>query len=294
MAVHASVGGRGPEAAATPSRGPSGRFPVRRGHIRPAPRRTGQTTGWTWADSRAPRRRRHRSTSRSSTTRPAAPSAPRSLGRARRACARADARRAHRWSSPGATRRGRAATDRASSSRTASSTCSARCREATTDRRRRRGRRGPRRRAARGARRPFRDRAAVFLRAADLLAGPWRARFAAATMLGQSKSAYQSEIDAVCELCDFLRFGVADAAELYARQPRVSPRGQWNQTDHRPLEGFVLAISPFNFTSIAANLLVRAGAHGQHRRVEAEPDPAAVRVADPWSSSTPRGCRRAS
>ncbi|HLK46004.1 MAG TPA: L-glutamate gamma-semialdehyde dehydrogenase, partial [Acidimicrobiales bacterium] len=101
----------------------------------------------------------------------------------------------------------------------------------------------------------FRDRAAVFLRAADLLAGPWRARFAAATMLGQSKSVYQSEIDAVCELCDFLRFGVADAAELYARQPRVSPRGVWNQTDHRPLEGFVLAISPFNFTSIAANLL---------------------------------------
>jgi 1-pyrroline-5-carboxylate dehydrogenase len=101
----------------------------------------------------------------------------------------------------------------------------------------------------------FRDRAAIFLKAADLLAGPWRARFAAATMLGQSKSAYQSEIDAVCELCDFLRFGVADAGELYARQPRVSPRGQWNQTDHRPLEGFVLAISPFNFTSIAANLL---------------------------------------
>jgi 1-pyrroline-5-carboxylate dehydrogenase len=101
----------------------------------------------------------------------------------------------------------------------------------------------------------FRDRAAIFLRAAELLAGPWRARFAAATMLGQSKSVYQSEIDAVCELCDFLRFGVADAAELYARQPRVSPRGQWNQTDHRPLEGFVLVISPFNFTSIAVNLL---------------------------------------
>ena len=101
----------------------------------------------------------------------------------------------------------------------------------------------------------FRDRAAIFLRAADLLAGPWRARFAAATMLGQSKSVYQSEIDAVCELCDFFRFGVADAQELYERQPRVSPRGQWNQTDHRPLEGFVLAISPFNFTSIAANLV---------------------------------------
>jgi 1-pyrroline-5-carboxylate dehydrogenase len=101
---------------------------------------------------------------------------------------------------------------------------------------------------------PFNERAAVFLRAADLLAGPWRARFAAATMLGQSKSVFQSEIDAVCELCDFFRFAVADAIELYARQPRVSPKGQWNRTDHRPLEGFVLAISPFNFTSIAANL----------------------------------------
>jgi 1-pyrroline-5-carboxylate dehydrogenase len=101
----------------------------------------------------------------------------------------------------------------------------------------------------------FGDRAAIFLRAADLLAGPWRARSSAATMLGQSKTAYQSDIDAICELCDFLRFGVADAAELYARQPRVSPRGQWNQTDHRPLEGFVLAIAPFNFTSIALNLL---------------------------------------
>ncbi len=102
---------------------------------------------------------------------------------------------------------------------------------------------------------PFEERAAIFLRAADLLAGPWRARSSAATMLGQSKSSYQSEIDAICELCDFLRFGVADATELYARQPRVSPRGQWNRMDHRPLEGFVLAISPFNFTSIAANLL---------------------------------------
>lgn len=102
---------------------------------------------------------------------------------------------------------------------------------------------------------PFAERAAIFLRAADLLAGPWRTRSSAATMLGQSKSSYQSEIDAICELCDFLRFGVADATELYARQPRVSPRGQWNRSDHRPLEGFVLAISPFNFTSIAANLL---------------------------------------
>lgn len=101
---------------------------------------------------------------------------------------------------------------------------------------------------------PLEERAAIFLRAADLLAGPWRARASAATMLGQSKSAYQSEIDAICELCDFYRFGVADAIDVYARQPRVSARGQWNRTDHRPLEGFVLAISPFNFTSIAGNL----------------------------------------
>jgi 1-pyrroline-5-carboxylate dehydrogenase len=98
------------------------------------------------------------------------------------------------------------------------------------------------------------DRSAVFLRAADLLAGPWRSRMNAATMLGQSKSAYQAEIDAACELADFFRFNVADAFELYQRQPRVSPRGVRNELDHRPLEGFVLAITPFNFTAIAANL----------------------------------------
>ncbi len=99
----------------------------------------------------------------------------------------------------------------------------------------------------------FEDRAAVFLKAADLLAGPWRARINAATMLGQSKTAFQSEIDAACELIDFLRFNVHFAERLYAEQP-VSAPGIWNRLDHRPLEGFVYAISPFNFTSIGGNL----------------------------------------
>ncbi len=100
---------------------------------------------------------------------------------------------------------------------------------------------------------PFDERAAVFLRAADLLAGPWREKVAAATMLGQSKTAYQAEIDAPCELVDFWRFNVAFAREILAQQP-LSTRGVWNRTDHRPLEGFVYAITPFNFTAIAANL----------------------------------------
>jgi 1-pyrroline-5-carboxylate dehydrogenase len=100
---------------------------------------------------------------------------------------------------------------------------------------------------------PFDERAAVFLRAADLLAGPWRERLAAATMLGQSKTAYQAEIDAACELIDFLRFNVTFARQLVAQQP-ISSRGVWNRTDYRPLEGFVYAITPFNFTAIAGNL----------------------------------------
>ncbi|MBV9638282.1 MAG: L-glutamate gamma-semialdehyde dehydrogenase [Mycobacteriaceae bacterium] len=100
---------------------------------------------------------------------------------------------------------------------------------------------------------PFDQRAAVFLRAADLLAGPWRERLAAATMLGQSKTAYQAEIDAPCELVDFWRFNVAFARQILAQQP-ISSRGTWNRTDYRPLEGFVYAITPFNFTAIAANL----------------------------------------
>jgi 1-pyrroline-5-carboxylate dehydrogenase len=100
---------------------------------------------------------------------------------------------------------------------------------------------------------PFEHRAAVFLRAADLLAGPFRDRINAATILGQSKSVQQAEIDSACELIDFLRFNVAFAERLYIDQPR-STRGEWNRVDHRPLEGFVLAITPFNFTAIAGNL----------------------------------------
>ncbi len=99
----------------------------------------------------------------------------------------------------------------------------------------------------------FEDRAAVFLKAADLLAGPWRARINAATMLGQSKTAFQAEIDSACELIDFLRFNVAFAEQLYREQP-ASGAGMWNRLDHRPLEGFVYAITPFNFTAIGGNL----------------------------------------
>ncbi|MFJ6674512.1 L-glutamate gamma-semialdehyde dehydrogenase [Actinosynnema sp. NPDC091369] len=97
------------------------------------------------------------------------------------------------------------------------------------------------------------DRAAILLRAADLLATKWRATLNAATMLGQSKTAIQAEIDAACELIDFWRFNVSFGRQLLAEQPQSSP-GVWNRTDHRPLEGFVYAITPFNFTAIAGNL----------------------------------------
>jgi 1-pyrroline-5-carboxylate dehydrogenase len=99
----------------------------------------------------------------------------------------------------------------------------------------------------------FDDRAAILLKAADLLAGPWRATLNAATMLGQSKTAIQAEIDSACELIDFWRFNVSFASQILREQPQSSP-GVWNRTDHRPLEGFVYAITPFNFTAIAGNL----------------------------------------
>lgn len=100
---------------------------------------------------------------------------------------------------------------------------------------------------------PFDERAAVFLRAADLLAGPWRATLNAATVMGQSKSVQQAEIDSACELIDFWRWNVSFARRILAEQP-ISGPGTWNRLDHRPLEGFVLAITPFNFTAIAGNL----------------------------------------
>ncbi len=101
---------------------------------------------------------------------------------------------------------------------------------------------------------PFDERAAVLLKAADLLAGPWRQRINAATMLGQSKTAFQAEIDASCELIDFWRFNVHFARQILAEQPVANSRGVWNRSDHRPLEGFVYAVTPFNFTAIAGNL----------------------------------------
>ncbi len=100
---------------------------------------------------------------------------------------------------------------------------------------------------------PWEHRAAIFLKAAELLTGPYRAAMNASTMLGQSKTVYQAEIDCVCEMADFLRFNVAYAREIYAQQPNNAP-GVWNRMEYRPLEGFVLAVSPFNFTSIGGNL----------------------------------------
>ncbi|MEV4433786.1 L-glutamate gamma-semialdehyde dehydrogenase [Streptomyces sp. NPDC049555] len=100
----------------------------------------------------------------------------------------------------------------------------------------------------------FDDRAAIILRAAELLAGPWRETLAASTMLGQSKTAQQAEIDTPCELVDFWRFNVHFARQILAEQPVANSAGVWNRSDHRPLEGFVYAITPFNFTAIAGNL----------------------------------------
>jgi 1-pyrroline-5-carboxylate dehydrogenase len=100
---------------------------------------------------------------------------------------------------------------------------------------------------------PWQDRAAVFLRAADLLAGPFRERMNASTMLAQSKNVFQAEIDAACELIDFFRFNVQYMTQIYKEQPESLP-GMWNRLEYRPLEGFVFAVTPFNFTSIAANL----------------------------------------
>jgi 1-pyrroline-5-carboxylate dehydrogenase len=100
---------------------------------------------------------------------------------------------------------------------------------------------------------PWEERAGVFLRAAELLSGPWRDTLNAATMLGQSKTAHQAEIDAACEAIDFFRFNVEFMTRVYSEQPDSS-QGVWNRLEYRPLEGFVFAVSPFNFTAIAANL----------------------------------------
>lgn len=101
---------------------------------------------------------------------------------------------------------------------------------------------------------PWEHRASIFLKAADLIATKYRYQLNAATMLGQSKNAFQAEIDSACELIDFLRFNVKYMSEIYAQQPPVSPNGTWNRVEQRPLEGFVFALTPFNFTAIAGNL----------------------------------------
>ncbi len=109
---------------------------------------------------------------------------------------------------------------------------------------------------------PWEHRASIFLKAAELIAGPYRYQVNAATMLAQSKTAHQSEIDAVCELVDFLRFNVRYMADIYEQQPPISPEGIWNRTEQRALEGFLLAITPFNFTAIAGNLPTSAAMMG--------------------------------
>ncbi|TGZ76871.1 delta-1-pyrroline-5-carboxylate dehydrogenase PrnC [Ascodesmis nigricans] len=121
---------------------------------------------------------------------------------------------------------------------------------------------------------PFADRAAIFLKAADLVSGKYRYELMAATMLGQGKNAWQAEIDAAAELADFLRFNVKYAEELYAQQPPKNAPGVWNRVEYRPLEGFVYAISPFNFTAIGGNLPAAPALMGNV--VVWKPSPAAV------------------
>ena len=108
---------------------------------------------------------------------------------------------------------------------------------------------------------PWEERAAVFLKAADLIAGPYRAKMNAATMIAQSKTVHQAEIDSACELIDFLRFNVEFMANIYNDQPNSS-EGVWNRVEYRPLEGFVYAVTPFNFTAISGNLPTSAALMG--------------------------------
>jgi 1-pyrroline-5-carboxylate dehydrogenase len=121
---------------------------------------------------------------------------------------------------------------------------------------------------------PWSDRAAIFLKAADLLSGKWRYKVIAATMLGQGKNAWQAEIDAAAELIDFLRFNVKYANELYSLQPPMNSKGVWNRSEYRPLEGFVYAITPFNFTAIGGNLAAAPALMGNV--VLWKPSPSAV------------------
>ena len=141
---------------------------------------------------------------------------------------------------------------------------------------------------------PFDERAAILLKAADLLAGPWRQRLNAATMLGQSKTAYQAEIDAACELIDFWRFNVHYAKQILADQPIANSPGVWNRTDHRPLEGFVYAITPFNFTAIAGNLPTAPALMGNTVIWKPSPTQQLAASLTDGAARGGRACRRAS
>ena len=138
----------------------------------------------------------------------------------------------------------------------------------------------------------FEDRAGVFLKAGELLATSWRATLNAATMLGQSKTIFQAEIDAACEMADFWRFNPAYAQELYEEQP-ISDRGIWNQLEYRPLEGFVYAITPFNFTAMAETCPARRPSWAT-RCSGSPPRPPCCRPGTPCASCRRRGCPRAS
>ena len=139
----------------------------------------------------------------------------------------------------------------------------------------------------------FDDRAAILLKAAELLSGPWRARLNAATMLGQSKTAYQAEIDAACELIDFWRLNVHFARQILEEQPPLNAKGIWNRSDYRSLEGFVYAVTPFNFTAIAGNLPTAPALMG-NTVVWKPADPAARGAADHAAARGGRACRLAS
>src|SRR4051794_6836064 len=123
------------------------------------------------------------------------------------------------------------------------------------------------------SRTPWEERASVLLRAADLLTGPWRQTVNAATMLGQSKTAHQAEIDAACELADFWRFNVKYMTQIYEEQPISSP-GVWNRLEYRPLEGFVFPVTPFNFTAVGRNLPASVALTGHTGRWQPASPPA--------------------
>jgi 1-pyrroline-5-carboxylate dehydrogenase len=136
---------------------------------------------------------------------------------------------------------------------------------------------------------PWEQRASIFLKAAELIAGPYRAKLNAATMLGQSKTVYQAEIDSACEIIDFLRFNVQYMTEIYQQQVSSGP-GIWNRLEQRPLEGFVFAITPFNFTAIAGNLPTAPAMMGNTVVWK----PAHTRPGCSWRCSARRGCRAGS